>query len=70
MFVPNGRAKTKRPVWIFKGDSSSGKSYLSHLTQKKVYETDSNSKLPIKITEDIIVLGNKYIFTIIFSNSN
>lgn len=65
LFKKTARAKEKRPVWIFKGESCSGKSYLSHLIDNKsVYETDSNESLPETIYDDIIVLGNKYKFTI------
>lgn len=65
LFKKTIRAKDKRPVWIFKGDSNSGKSFLSHLViGKSVYETDSSSILKEIITEDIIVLGNKYKFSI------
>jgi len=55
----------KRYVHIFQGTSGLGKSYLANLIQgKSVYETDSNDTLPDIINEDIIVLGNKYPFTI------
>ena len=64
LFTRTPRTKSIRPVWIFKGESNTGKSYLSHLTDKDVYETDSSDKLPNSITEDIIVLGNKYKFTV------
>ena len=62
MFIPTGREKFKRPVWIFEGDSNLGKSYLAHLTDKTVYETDSSEKLPNYIVDDIVVIGNKYKF--------
>ncbi len=62
LFIETARAKDKRPVWIFRGDSNSGKSYISHLTDKEVYETDSNEELPSVIVEDIVVVGNKYDF--------
>ena len=41
-----------------------GKSFLSHKTGLTVYETDCNESLPVQITEDIIVIGNKYSFTV------
>lgn len=65
LFKKDIRYKENRPVWLFKGDSNSGKSFLSHrVSDKTVYETDSNSKLPEIMTSDIIVLGNKYNFSI------
>lgn len=61
LFINNGRAKEYRPVWIFIGKSSLGKSYLANKIQNlEVYETDSSPKLPKKITQSIIVIGNKY----------
>lgn len=68
LFKETNRIKTKRPVWLFKGDSNIGKSYLGYKLNKddfiEVYETDSSEELPNNITEDIIVLGNKYNFNI------
>lgn len=65
LFLPiDGRYKTKRPVWIFYGDSAMGKSYISALTGKTKYETDKSENLPKSITADIVVIGNKYKFTI------
>ena len=65
LFEKTIRAKEKRPVWLFYGNSNLGKSFLSdkmiYLTK---YETDSNKELPTTITESIIVVGNKYKFTI------
>lgn len=64
-FKPTSRAKQLRPVWIFKGKSNSGKTFLaSRLNELEVYETDSNEKLPNKITASVIVIGNKYNFSI------
>lgn len=65
LFLPiDGRYKTKRPVWLFYGDSAMGKSYLSSMTGKTKYETDKSENLPKSITADIVVIGNKYKFTI------
>ena len=65
---PNARQKDRKVVWIFKGDSASGKSYLSSMIRsrcdKKVYETDTHSELPSFLNYDIIVIGNKHDFTI------
>lgn len=71
LFEPIIRAKEKRPVWIFKGDSGLGKSYLAGIIresnrEKVIYETDSNpsiNKDEIKYS-DIIVIGNKYNYEI------
>lgn len=54
----------KRPVWIFKGDSGLGKSYIAGIIAnsdraKTVYETDAHEELET-IEADIIVVGNKY----------
>ena len=65
LFKANPRHKEKRPVWLFKGGSALGKSFLAaKLNDLTVYETDINSELPEKIIEDVIVLGNKYNFEI------
>lgn len=64
LFRKTARAKEKRPVWILTGGSNLGKSFLSHKTGLTVYETDYNELLPAQITEDIIVIGNKYSFTV------
>lgn len=65
LFDETIRHKKSRPVWIFIGKSNSGKSYLSSkISDLKVYETDSCNTLPDTITESIVVLGNKYPFTI------
>lgn len=65
LFRPTIRAKEKRPVWIFKGKSNSGKSFVaSKLKDLEVYETDSNEKLPDTITASVVVLGNKHRFSI------
>ncbi len=65
------RVLDKRPVWIYYGESCSGKSYLTAKCDgMHVYETDMNSELPKGITASIIVLGNKYKFTIEDVKSN
>lgn len=65
LFKETVRAKNLRPVWIFKGKSNSGKSFLaSKLNDLEVYETDSNENLPTSITASIVVLGNKYNYSI------
>ena len=63
LFKSTVRTKEKRPVWIFTGKSNVGKSFIASHTDLQVYETDRNESLPISITEDIIVLGNKYDFS-------
>lgn len=65
LFKETVRNKNLRPVWIFKGKSNSGKSFLaSKLSELDVYETDSNSTLPESIVASVIVLGNKYDFSL------
>jgi hypothetical protein len=64
-FRPNGkRAPEKRRVMIFKGDSSAGKSWLAAKANVSVYETDKSAELPSEIESEIIVLGNKYNFSL------
>lgn len=68
LFKPTPRYMETRPVWIFKGDSCLGKSYLSTLvlesSELTKYETDSDKELPDELYQDIIVIGNKYNFSI------
>ena len=64
LFKEINRSKEKRPVWVFKGDSALGKSYLAGIIansgrEKSVYETDAHEELG-DIHEDIVVIGNKY----------
>lgn len=59
------RAMDKRPVWIIKGPSGSGKSSLArHLEGLSVFETDSVDKLPEVIYDDVVVLGNRSGFSV------
>lgn len=63
LFKPVAEVKTKRPVHIFYGRSNLCKSHLAALTGKSVFETDSVKsveELPEVITEDIIVVGNRW----------
>ena len=63
LFEACERGFDQRPVWIFVGDSESGKSTLGYYLKenKEVFETDAcNNKLPEIIWADIIVVGNKY----------
>lgn len=58
------RGFDKVPMWIFRGASGLGKSFLAHnLNNLKIYETDSSPTLPDIIADDIVVLGNKYPYT-------
>ena len=64
LFEELPRAMKKRPVWIFYGESGTGKSTLASMLseEKNVYETDSanNGILPDEILADIVVFGNKW----------
>lgn len=69
LFEEIERNKELRPVWVFNGNSCLGKTYLAQMIansnfSKVIYETDSEEELPDDISADIIVLGNKYPFTI------
>lgn len=68
LFSECKRSFTDRPVWIFTGESATGKSTLAYYLRegKIVLETDSfeNSTLPETIWADIIVIGNKYNVTV------
>nr|DAQ56215.1 MAG TPA: Fructokinase [Caudoviricetes sp.] len=64
LFTETNRTMDKRPVWIFKGNSGLGKSYIAGIIansgrMKTVYETDAHEELNF-IEADIIVVGNKY----------
>lgn len=66
---PNKRQMYKKPVWIFKGDSGAGKTYLSTMLERmdmKVFETDSikGNEITDPIKADIIVIGNKHGFKV------
>lgn len=79
LFKKTSRYKDKRPVWIFKGPSGLGKSFLAHVMTAyhsfnehycdvffghfSVYETDAHEELG-DINDDIIVIGNKYIHSV------
>jgi hypothetical protein len=63
-FRESARIKNKRPVWIFKGESNLGKTYLTSHLDMDVYETDCSEHLPESINASIIVLGNKYKFNL------
>ena len=60
LFDKCSRIKENRPVWIFIGKSNMGKSFIAAHTDLSVYETDSKDELKDIITDDIVVLGNKY----------
>ncbi|MBR3280785.1 MAG: hypothetical protein IKI57_02905 [Clostridia bacterium] len=66
--IPTNRIKEKRPVWIFEGESALGKSYLSSMLANgsncTKYETDQSPILPETITEDMIIVGRKYHFSL------
>lgn len=60
-FNSTGRGYHTNPVWIFRGKSHLGKSFLARqISNMVVYETDRSRRLPKKIIADIVVVGNKY----------
>lgn len=66
---PNKRQMGGKPVWIFKGDSGAGKTYLSSMLERmnmKIFETDSikGNEIIDPIKADIIVIGNKHGFKV------
>lgn len=63
-FKPTIRLKQKRQVYIFRWSSWKGKSYIWRKIGRNVYETDSCNELPDIISEEIIILWNKYNFSI------
>ena len=64
MFIQTDRYIDKPTTRIFIGDSVTGKSYIAHKIDECVYETDSCSSLPDNLDYDIIVVGNKYKYTL------
>lgn len=69
LFTEHKRAFQERPVWIFSGESATGKSTLAYYLRKdkEVFETDKlkeGEKLPELIWADIVVLGNKNKITV------
>lgn len=64
LFEVNARYVEKPTVFIFIGESGLGKSTMAGKFGTTIYETDSASALPDSLTADIIVLGNKYDYSI------
>jgi len=67
LFKETKRAFKKRPVWIFSGNSGTGKSTIGTFSYRggcEVFETDSVDVLPEFITEEIIIIGNKKEFSV------
>ena len=60
LFEVTPRAKAKRPVWIFVGQSAMGKSFIANqIKTLDVFETDSVNVLPEVIFADVVVVGNR-----------
>jgi len=65
LFKKVPRFKQDRVVWIWTGPSESEKTFLSSkILNLEVYETDSSNKIPNVIYADIIIIGDKYKFTV------
>jgi len=65
LFEASPRYKENRQVYIFTGPSGAGKSFLAHqLKDLTVYETDSKDTLPNSIIDNVVVIGNKYDFSV------
>lgn len=65
LFEATPRFKKIRPVWLLSGPSGTGKSFLTgKMHNITVYETDCSDTLPVTISEQVIVLGNKYQYTV------
>lgn len=65
LFTVSPRAVDRMKVFVFKGPSAIGKSYLASKFVEgfKVYETDGSDELPSDMSDyDVVVLGNKYEF--------
>lgn len=65
LFTVSPRAVDRMKVFVFKGSSAIGKSYLASkfVESFKVYETDGSNELPADMNDyDVVVLGNKYEF--------
>lgn len=58
------RKKAYRSVYIFSSMNDSSKLFLASKSTLNVYDTDSSNKLPLIIYADIVILGNKYKYTI------
>lgn len=64
-FQKTPRYSDRRVVFVFCGASGVGKSYLAGTMRNvEVYETDSKETLPDVIYSDIVVIGNKYKYSI------
>lgn len=66
LFRKGPRAIDHRPVWIFRGPSGTGKTFIGAALDDEieVYETDSASKLPDVITATVVIIGNRYDYNI------
>lgn len=64
LFKPTWRQKEQRQVYIFIWDSGLGKSYIARKTWIPTYETDLSNLLPEEIHHEVIVVWNKYKFSI------
>lgn len=62
-WIDTKRGKDKKQIYIFKGPSAIGKSYIANSTNLEVFETDGRPLNELNISFDIIVVGNKHGYT-------
>ena len=59
LFNPLQRYSGRRMVWIFVGESGTGKSTIAMQYPYGVFETDAYDKLPDQIYNNVVVVGNR-----------
>jgi hypothetical protein len=62
-WIDTKRGKEKKQIYIFKGPSAIGKSYIANSTNLTVFETDGQPLDELNVSYDIIVIGNKHNYT-------
>jgi len=56
--------KDKKLIYIFSGPPAIGKSFIANSTSLKVFETDAHCLTKLDVSYDIIVIGNKYDYSV------